>query len=75
MPFVKAETQGLFTVQKHSFASATKLCMCMFKIVYLHSGIYVFTCSFIKINSEEAFEVSQYAKLKADGKFLLILYI
>lgn len=53
-------------------------CACtrpLLKIVYLCSCIYVFTCSFVKINSEEAFEVSLYAKLKADGKFLLILYI
>lgn len=52
------------------------VCACappLFKIVYFCSCIYVFTCSFTKINSEEAFEVSLYAKLKADGNFLLIL--
>lgn len=55
-------------------------CVCaytppLFKTVYLRSCIYVLTCSFIKINTEKAFEVSLYAKLKADGKFLLVLYI
>lgn len=55
-------------------------CVCahtppLFKTVYLHSCMYVFTCSFIKINTEEAFEAFLYAKLKADGNFLLVLYI
>lgn len=47
----------------------------LFNIVYLYSGIHVFIHSFIKINSEDVFEVSMYAKQKADGFFLSLFYI
>lgn len=52
----------------HTPLHCSILCIC--------TVVYVFIGSFIKINSEEVFEVSLYAKQKADGeKNLFFIYI